>query len=149
MSVFCLSDHYTVWTKSTIVELLQSVGDEEFRRSDTKEALLERLGDYFVLDVLDVASVKALSQLADIVGIKLTTKKRRRDTLLDALNDFQRSMKDQACVLIQDAEDQELQRLLAIILGTDSETTQDILESLAEELEDEEEDDGGPYDDWE
>ena len=148
MSVFCLSDHYTVWTKSTIVELLQAVGDEEFRRSDTKDALLERLGDYFVLDVLDVASLKALSQLADVVDIKVTTKKRRRDTLLSALKDFQSSMKDQARDLIQDAEDEELQRLLAIILCTDSETTQVFLESLAEELEDEE-DDGGPYDDWE
>lgn len=148
MSVFCLSDHYSVWTKSTVIELLQSVGDEEIRRSDSKEALLEQLGDYFVMDVLDVASVKALSQLADVVGIRLTTKKRRRDTLLGALKDFQGLMKDQACDLIQDAEDEELQRLLAIILGTDSETTQVFLESLAEELEDEE-DDGGTYDDWE
>ena len=149
MSVFCLSDHYTVWTKSTIIELLQSIGDEEFLRSDSKEVLLERLGDYFVVDVLDVASLKALSQLADIVGIRLTTKKRKRDSLVSALQDFQGSMKDQACDLIQDAEDEELQRLLAIILGTDSETTQVFLESLAEELEDDEDDDGGPYDDWE
>ena len=138
MSVFCLSDRYSVWTKSTIIELLQSVGDDEFRRSDTKESLLERLRDYFVVDVLDIASVKALLQLAEVVGIKGTTKKSRRDALVSALQNFQISMKDQAHNLIEDAEGEELQRLLAIILGTDSETTGMFMEALTEELENEE-----------
>ena len=149
MSVFCLSDHYSVWTKSSIIELLQSVGDEEFCRSDSKETLLERLGDYFVLDVLDVASVKALSQLAEVVGIRLKTKKGKRAAWVSTLQDFQVSMKDQACDLIEDAEGEELQRLFAIVLGTDSETTRVFMEAFAEELEniEEEEEEGGPYDD--
>ena len=140
MSVFCLSDHYTVWTKSTIVELLQAVGDEEFRRSDTKEALLERLGDYFVLDVLDVASLKALSQLAEVAGVKVTTKKGRRGALVNALQDFQVSMKEQALVLIQETEGagEEFKRLLRLVLGTDAETTQ----AFTEAFEDMQEDDG-------
>ena len=140
MGVFCLSDHYTVWTKSTIVELLQAVGDEEFRRSDTKEALLERLGDYFVLDVLDVASLKALSQLAEGAGVKVTTKKGRRGALVNALQDFQVSMKEQALVLIQETEGagEEFKRLLRLVLGTDAETTQ----AFTEAFEDMQEDDG-------
>ena len=140
MSVFCLSDHYSVWTKSSIIELLQSVGDQDFRRSDTKESLLDRLGDYFVIDVLDVASVKALSQLAEVVGIKGVTKKGRRDALVSALQNLQVSMKDEALASIEDADGEELQRLLAIILGTDSETTGAFMEALAEELENEEDD---------
>ena len=140
MSVFCLSDHYTVWTKSTIVELLQAVGDEEFRRSDTKEALLERLRDYFVLDVLDVGSVKALSQLAEVAGVKVTTKKGRRGALVSALQDFQVSMKEQALVLIQETEGagEEFKRLLRLVLSTDAETTQ----AFTEAFEDLQEDDG-------
>lgn len=145
MSVFCLSDHYSVWTKSTIIELLHSAGDDEFRRSDTKEDLLERLKDYFVMDVLDVASVKALSQLADNVGIKVTTKKGRRGALVSALQDFQVSMKEQALVLIQETEDagEEFKRLLRLVLGTDAETTQ----AFTEAFEEIQEDDSGPYDD--
>ena len=140
MSVFCLSDHYTVWTKSTIVELLQAVGDEEFRRSESQEALVERLRDYFVLDVLDVGSVKALSQLADVAGIKVTTKKGRRGALVSALQDFQVSMKEQALVLIQETEDagEEFKRLLRLVLGTDAETTR----AFTEAFEDMQEDDG-------
>ena len=137
MSVFCLSDHYTVWTKSTIVELLQAVGDEEFRRSDTKDALLERLGDYFVLDVLDVG-LKALSQPRS--WRKCTKKKGRREALVKSLQQFQVSMKEQALVLIQETEDagEEFKRLLRLVLGTDAETTQ----AFTEAFEDLQEDDG-------
>ncbi len=139
MGVFSLKEKFNVWTKSTIVEVLKSVGDEEFSRSESKEALLERLEDYFVLDVLDVASVKALSQLADVVGIKVS-KKGRRGALVSALQDFQVSMKEQALVLIQETEDagEEFKRLLRLVLGTDAETTQ----AFTEAFEDMQEDDG-------
>lgn len=140
MGVFSLKEKFNVWTKSTIVEVLKSVGDEEFSRSESKEALLERLEDYFVFDVLDVASVKALSQLADVVGIKVTTKKGRRGALVSAMQDFQASMKEQALVLIQETEGagEEFKRLLRLVLGTDAETTQ----AFTEAFEDMQEDDG-------
>lgn len=140
MDVFSLKEKFNVWTKSTIVEVLKAVGDEEFSRSESKEALLERLEDYFVCDVLDVASVKALSQLADVVGIKVKTKKGGRGALVSSLQDFQVSMKEQALVLIQETEDagEEFKRLLRLVLGTDAETTQ----AFTEAFEDLQEDDG-------
>ena len=143
MNIFCLSDHYAVWTKSTIIELLQSVGDEDFRRSDSKVTLLERLKDYFVLDVLDVASLKALTQIAEVVGVRLTTKKGKKDALLNGLQTLQVSMKKQAQEIIinTNPDSEEMQRLLRIVLGTDSETAEVFMEYLAEELADVENDD--------
>lgn len=140
MDVFSLKEKFNVWTKSTIVEVLKAVGDEEFSRSESKEALLERLEDYFVFDVLDVASVKALSQLADVVGVKCTKKNGRREALVNSLQQFQVSMKEQALVLIQETEGagEEFKRLLRLVLGTDAETTQ----AFTEAWEDMQEDDG-------
>ena len=134
MNVFSLKEKFNIWTKSTIIEVLQAVGDEEFSRSESKEALLERLEDYFVLDVLDVTSLKALSQLADEVGVKCTKKSGRRNALVNSLQQFQVSMKEQALVLIQETEDagEEFKRLLRLVLGTDAETAQAFMEAFEE-----------------
>ena len=67
MTIFSLADHYTVWTKSTIVDILSAIGDKEFQRSDTK-VLIEHLEGYFVLDIMDAADVKALTQIGEAVS---------------------------------------------------------------------------------
>ncbi len=143
--VFSLKEKYSLWTKSTIVEVLEAIGEEDFSRSDSKEALIERLEDYFVFDVLEVASLKALSQLADEVGVKCTKKKGRREALVRSLQRFQVAMKEQALVLIQQTEDagEEFNQLLQVVLGTDAETTQAFTEAF-ETLQEEEDD--GEYD---
>ncbi len=142
--VFSLKEKYNLWTKSTIVEVLEVIGEEGFSRSDSKEALLERLEDYFVFDVLEVASLKALSQLADEVGVKCTKKKGRREALVRSLQRFQVAMKEQALVLIQQTEDagEEFNQLLQVVLGTDAETTQ----AFTEAFETLQEEDDGEYD---
>ena len=55
MTIFSLADHYTVWTKSTIINILSAFGDPEFRRSDSIKVLLDHLDGYFVPDVIKVA----------------------------------------------------------------------------------------------
>ena len=59
---------------------------------------------------------------------------------MSALKDFQSLDERSGSRLNSRRRGSKLQRLLAIILCTDSETTQVFLESLAEELEDEEDD---------
>ena len=63
MTIINLADHYSVWTKSTIIELLEALGDSDFQRSQSKPELIECLHNYFVPDVLSVTELKSLSQL--------------------------------------------------------------------------------------
>ena len=121
MDIFSLADHYSVWTKSTIVDLLTSLGDEDFQRSQSKEELLEHVNNYFVPDVLEHAELKALSQLASAVAVEVKGKKGRRERFCTALTNFQNEMKDRALVAIQEVPETspEFTAYARIIFTTD------------------------------
>ena len=135
MHIFSLSDRYTVWTKSTIVDVLNALGDEEFQRSDAKEVLLEHLENYFVPDVVESADVKALLQLADSVKILEEGRKYKRERLVSMLMEFQHEMKDKALEALQStAEDSaEFTEYARLIFSTDPELHAQLEEELKED----------------
>ena len=92
MMIFSVADHYTVWTKSTIINILTTFGDKDFQRSDTKDTLLEHLEGYFVPDVIEAADLKALLQLSETLGLIQAGRKYKRDKLVSMLISFQHDM---------------------------------------------------------
>ena len=135
MTIFSLADHYTVWTKSTIIDILNSIGDKEFQRSDTKEMLIEHLEGYFVLDIIDAADVKALTQIAEAVSLLRKGRKYKRDKLLEILANFQHDMKDKALVALRETPEDclEFTMLVRIIFTTDPELYAQLEMELNEE----------------
>ena len=132
MTIINLADHYSVWTKSTIIELLEALGDSDFQRSQSKPELIECLHNYFVPDVLSVTELKSLSQLAVAVGIELKGKKNRRERFRIQLIEFQQSMKEQAIALIQDAseEDANFMNYVRLIMSTDPELAEQLVQAM-------------------
>ena len=132
MTIINLADHYSVWTKSTIIELLEALGDSDFQRSQSKPELIECLHNYFVPDVLSVTELKSLSQLAVAVGIELKGKKNRRERFRIQLIEFQQSMKEQAITLIQDAseEDANFMDYVRLIMSTDPELAEQLVQAM-------------------
>ena len=132
MTIINLADHYSVWTKSTIIELLEALGDSDFQRSQSKPELIECLHNYFVPDVLSVTELKSLSQLAVAVGIELKGKKNRRERFRIQLIEFQQSMKEQAIALIQDAseEDANFMDYVRLIMSTDPELAEQLVQAM-------------------
>jgi hypothetical protein len=132
MTIINLADHYSVWTKSTIIELLEALGDSDFQRSQSKPELIECLHNYFVPDVLSVTELKSLSQLAVAVGIELKGKKNRRERFRIQLIEFQQSMKEQALALIQDAseEDANFMDYVRLIMSTDPELAEQLVQAM-------------------
>lgn len=120
MNIFSLADKYNVWSKSIIIDVLTSLGDEDFERSQSKEDLLSILNGYFVPDVIEFADLKALTQLGEAVGIEVRGKN-RRNRLATQLVAMQNTMKDQALILIQTlSEDSpEFTECARIIFTTD------------------------------
>lgn len=100
MDIYSLADHYTVWSKSIIIDVLTALGDEDFERSHSKEELLSALNGYFVPDVIEYSDLKALTQLGEAVGIEVKGKN-RRNRLMTQLVAVQNSMKEQALALIE------------------------------------------------
>ena len=132
MTIFSLADHYTVWTKSTIINILSAFGDTEFRRSDSIKVLLDHLDGYFVPDVIEVAQVKDLMQLAEAVGLLQKGRKYKRKQLVSMLTTFQHNMKDQALIALQNIpEDSENFTAYARIIFT---TDPDLYVQLETEL---------------
>ena len=132
MTIINLADHYNVWTKSTIVELLEALGASDFQRSQSKTELIECLHNFFVPDVLSVSELKGISQLADAVGIELKGKKNRRERFRAQLIEFQQGMKDQALDLIQNAseDDPAFMDYVRLIMGTDPELAEQLLQAM-------------------
>lgn len=132
MTIINLADHYSVWTKSTIIELLEALGDSDFQRSQSKPELIECLHNYFVPDVLSVTELKSLSQLAVAVGIELKGKKNRRERFRIQLIEFQQSMKEQALVLIQESaeEDANFMDYVRLIMSTDPELAEQLVQAM-------------------
>jgi|GEM_PF-5885842 len=135
MSIINLSDHYSVWTKSTIIELLEALGDSDFQRSQSKTDLIDLLRNYFVPDVLSVSELKGVSQIAEAVGIELKGKKNRRERFRAQLIDFQHRMKDQALVLIQDTseDDPAFMDYVRLIMCTDPELAEQLVQAMDSE----------------
>ena len=137
MTIINLADHYSVWTKSTIVELLEALGDSDFQRSQSKTELIDLLRNYFVPDVLSVSELKGIAQLAEAVGIELKGKKNRRERFRAQLIGFQHRMKDQALVLIQNAseEDPAFIDYVRLIMETDPELAEQLVQAMDTEDE--------------
>ncbi len=131
MNIVNLADNYGVWTKSTIISILETLGERDFQRSDSKESLLERLQDFFVADVLEGADLKALQQLATSVNVELKGKKKRRERLCERLIAFQTDMRQRALEQIQALPDDspKIQECLQVIL-TDPETAEKLIEAM-------------------
>ena len=121
MTIFSLADHYSVWTKSTIVDVLGAFEDSDFHRSDSKEVLIEHLEGYFVPAVIDAADVKALTQLADALSLLQKGRKYKRDKLVSLLTEFQEAMKVSALAALDSTpeDSEEFTRLVRIIFTTD------------------------------
>lgn len=134
MNIVNLADNYGVWTKSTIINLLETLGEKDFQRSDSKESLLELLQDFFVTDVLACADLKALQQLATAVDVDVKGKKKRRERLCERLMTFQNEMKAFALEQIQSLPDDspEIKACLQVIL-TDPEMAEKLIEAMAAE----------------
>ena len=134
MSIFSLADKYTVWTKSIIIDVLTALGDEDFQRSQSKEELLSVLNGYFVPDVIEYADLRALTQLAETVGIEIKGKN-RRNRLISRLVEFQNSMKEQALVLIESTPENsaEFTEYARIIFTTDPELHQQLESAIDDE----------------
>ena len=132
MTIINLADHYSVWTKSTIIELLEALGDSDFQRSQSKPELIECLHNYFVPDVLSVTELKSLSQLAVAVGIELKGKKNRRERFRIQLIEFQQSMKEQALALIQESEEEDANFMdyVRLIMSTDPELAEQLVQAM-------------------
>ena len=122
MTIFSLADHYTVWTKSIIINILSELGDDDYQRSDSKEVLLDHLEGYFIPDVIEAAEVKALMQLAQAVSLLQKKRKYKKEPLVSMLIGFQNSMKEKAMVALQDTPEDtpEFTALARIIFTTDS-----------------------------
>ena len=101
---------------------MSELGDDDFQRSDSKEVLLDHLEGYFIPDVIQVAEVKALMQLAQAVSLLQKKRKYKKELLASMLIGFQNSMKEKAMVALQDTPEDtpEFTALARIIFTTDS-----------------------------
>lgn len=122
MTIFSLADHYSVWTKSTIVNILSAFGDSDFQRSDSKDVLIENLEGYFVPAVIETADIKALTQLAEAVSLLQNGRKYKRDKLVSLLIEFQEQMKASALSALESTpeDSEEFTRLVRIVFTTDA-----------------------------
>lgn len=123
MSIFSLADHYSVWTKGVVVNILTTLGDTDFQRSASKEALIEQLEAYFVPDIIQATDAKGLLQLAEAVSLLQKGRKYKRDALVSLLTNFQNDMKDKALIAVQSTPEDtpEFTRLARIVFTTDPE----------------------------
>ena len=123
MTIFSLADHYTVWTKSTVINILSTFGDTDFKRSDSLNVLLEHLEGYFVPDVIEAAEAKDLTQLANAAGLLRKGRKYKRAQLVSLLTTFQHTMKEQALDALQKTpeDSEEFTAYVRIIVSTDPE----------------------------
>ena len=123
MTIFSLADHYAVWTKGSIVDILSAFGDTEFRRSDSINILLEHLDGYFVPDVIEAAQVKDLMQLSEAVGLLQKGRKYKRPQLVSMLTRFQHNMKDRALIALQNIpeDSEDFTAYARIVFTTDPE----------------------------
>ena len=122
MTIFSLADHYSMWTKSTVVNILSAFGDSDFKRSDSKEVLIENLEGYFVPAVIEIADVKALTQLAEAASLLQKGRKYKRDKLVSLLIEFQEQMKASALSALESTpeDSEEFTRLARIVFTTDA-----------------------------